>query len=68
MYGLKQDHRAWYAHLSKFLLYNEFKRGIIDSDLFLKFKGKDLLIRPIYVDDILFEATSDSTCKEFAEL
>lgn len=68
LYGLKQAPRAWYERLSKFLLTNEFKRGNVDNTLFLKTRGKELLIVQVYVDDIIFGATSDDLCKEFAEL
>jgi len=68
LYGLKQAPRAWYERLSKFLLDNGYKKGKIDNTLFLKSRGKELLIVQVYVDDIIFGATSDSLCKEFAEL
>ncbi|XP_049342929.1 uncharacterized protein LOC125807259 [Solanum verrucosum] len=67
LYGLKQAPRAWYEHLSKFLLANGFKKGKIDNTLFLKSRGKEFLIMRVYVDDIIFGATSDSLCKKFAD-
>ena len=54
LYGLKQAPRALYEQLSKFLLKHGYKRGKIDSTLFLRGKGKDLLVVKIYVDDIIF--------------
>ncbi|XP_070029439.1 uncharacterized protein [Nicotiana sylvestris] len=68
LYGLKQDPRAWYERLSKFLLKNGFKRGKIDNTLFLKKRGRNLLIVQVYVDDIIFGATADFLCEEFAKL
>jgi len=68
LYGLNQAPKAWYERLSKFLLTNRFKRGKIDNTLFLKSRTKELLIVQVYVDDIIFGATSDSLCKEFADL
>ena len=68
LYGFKQAPRAWYERLSKFLLEHDYKRGKIDNTLFLKEKGKDLLIVQIYVDDIIFGATTDKLSKEFAKL
>ena len=44
VYELKQASRAWYEHLSNFLLENDFRRGKVDNTLFLKSKGKHLLI------------------------
>lgn len=68
LYGLKQAPRAWYERLSKFLLGNGFTRGKIDNTLFLKKRGRNLLIVQVYMDDIIFGATVDSLCKEFAKL
>jgi len=68
LYGLKQAPTAWYERLSKFLLKHDSKRGKIDNILFLKEKGKDLFVVQIYVDDIIFGATTDKLTKEFAKL
>ena len=68
LYGLKQAPRAWYERLSNFLLENDFRRGKVDSTLFLKYKGKHLLIVQVYVDDIIFGATHDDLCKEFQKM
>ena len=57
LYGLKQAHRAWYKRLSNFLIENGFNRGNIDTTLFIKVKGNDILVVQIYVDDIIFGAT-----------
>ena len=54
LYGLKQAPRAWYKRLSKFLLKNGFKRGKIDSTLFLLKREQEFLIIQVYVDDIIF--------------
>ena len=68
LYGLKQAPRAWYDTLSSFLISNKFKRGNIDKTLFLKWKGKDLMIIQIYVDDIIFGSTCQNMCEEFRTL
>ena len=59
LYGLKQAPRAWYERLSKFLLKNGFKRGKIENALFLLKREQELLIIQVYVDDIIFGATSE---------
>ena len=64
---MKQAPRAWYERLSKFLIENNFSRGTIDTTLFVKTKNDDLLIVQIYVDDIIFGATNETLCKEFAK-
>jgi hypothetical protein len=66
LYRQKQAPRAWYERLSKFLLNNDFKRGKVDNTLFIKQKHNDILLVQIYVDDIIFGATNENLCKEFA--
>ncbi|XP_075077263.1 uncharacterized protein LOC107789173 [Nicotiana tabacum] len=44
LYGLKKAPRAWYEMLSKFLLENGFTRRKIDNILFMKKRGRNLLI------------------------
>ena len=68
LYGLKQAPRAWYERLSSFLLENEFTRGSVDTTLFTKRDNENLLIIQIYVDDIIFGATSEYLCEGFSKL
>nr|GEU47083.1 hypothetical protein [Tanacetum cinerariifolium] len=44
LYMLKQAPRAWYDLLSKFLLSQKFSKGTIDPTLFIRRKGKDILL------------------------
>ena len=44
LYGLKQAPRAWYERLSKFLLENDFTRGLVDKTLFIKNHSHDILV------------------------
>nr|GFA23900.1 retrovirus-related Pol polyprotein from transposon TNT 1-94 [Tanacetum cinerariifolium] len=44
LYGLKQAPRAWYDLLSPFLLSQGFSKGTVDPTLFIKRKGKDILL------------------------
>ena len=62
----KQAPRVWYERLSKFLLNNNFQRGKVDNTLFIKQRHNDILLVQIYVDDIIFGATNENLCKEFA--
>lgn len=66
-YGLKKELRAWYKRLSKFLQIMALKVEIANA-LFLKYRKNNLLIVQIYVDDIIFRATSESLYDEFAKL
>ncbi|KAK2382297.1 putative mitochondrial protein [Trifolium repens] len=68
LYGLKQAPRAWYDRLSKFLIKNGYSRGKVDTTLFIKRKGKDVLLVQIYVDDIIFGSTNPSLVKSFSNL
>jgi hypothetical protein len=66
LYGLKQAPRAWYYRLDKFLQDKGFKKGIVDSNLYINFEGDDLLVVLVYVDDIIFGCTNDSSIQWFA--
>ena len=44
LYGLKQVPRAWYERLSSFLLQNNFKKGKVDTTLFIKNSDSDMII------------------------
>jgi hypothetical protein len=68
LYGLKQAPRAWYECLRDFLITNGFKVGKADPTLFTKTIAKDLFICQIYVDDIIFESTNESSCEEFSRI
>ena len=68
LYGLKQAPRAWYERLSNFLLQNGFSKGKVDTTLFVKNHGNDILVVQIYVDDIIFGATNVCLCEEFSKV
>ncbi|KAJ9542658.1 hypothetical protein OSB04_029164 [Centaurea solstitialis] len=68
LYGLKQAPRAWYETLTNHLLSKGFKRGTIDTTLFLKKEGGDLLLVQIYVDDIIFGSTNPELCTKFSKI
>nr|GEX76255.1 hypothetical protein [Tanacetum cinerariifolium] len=58
IYGLKQAPRAWYDMLSSFLISQDFSKGSVDPTLFIYRNGNDLLLVQIYVDDIIFAAST----------
>nr|GEZ41043.1 hypothetical protein [Tanacetum cinerariifolium] len=68
LYGLKQAPRAWYDMLSSFLLSHDFSKGLVDPILFIRRNGNDLLLVQIYVDDIIFAASTLELCDLFANL
>ena len=44
LYGLKQAPKAWYDHLTSYLLDHGFKRGQVNRTLFVKQDEKSLLV------------------------
>nr|GEW04578.1 retrovirus-related Pol polyprotein from transposon TNT 1-94 [Tanacetum cinerariifolium] len=68
LYGLKQAPHAWYDMLSSFLLFQDFSKGSVDPTLFIRRNDNDLLLVQIYVDDIIFAASTIELCDLFANL
>ncbi|GJT59234.1 retrovirus-related pol polyprotein from transposon TNT 1-94 [Tanacetum coccineum] len=68
LYGLKQAPRAWYDMLSSFLISQDFSKGLVDLTLFIRRDGKELLLVQIYVDDIIFAATTPELCDLFSKI
>ncbi|GJR27915.1 retrovirus-related pol polyprotein from transposon TNT 1-94 [Tanacetum coccineum] len=68
LYGLKQAPRAWYDMLSSFLISQDFSKGSVDPTLFIRREGKELLLVQIYVDDIIFAASTPELCDLFAKI
>nr|GEY22558.1 retrovirus-related Pol polyprotein from transposon TNT 1-94 [Tanacetum cinerariifolium] len=68
LYGLKQAPRAWYDMLSLFLISQDFSKGPVDLKLFIRRNNNDLLLVQIYVDDIIFAASTPELCDLFANL
>nr|GEZ01552.1 hypothetical protein [Tanacetum cinerariifolium] len=68
LYGLKQAPRAWYDVLLQFLIDNSFQKGSIDTTLFIKKKGKHIMLIQVYVDDIIFGSTNPEYCTKFSDL
>ncbi|GJT51957.1 putative ribonuclease H-like domain-containing protein [Tanacetum coccineum] len=68
LYGLKQAPRAWYDMLSSFLISQDFFKGSVDPTLFIRKDGKELLLVQIYVDDIIFAASTPELCDLFSKI
>nr|GEU54320.1 hypothetical protein [Tanacetum cinerariifolium] len=58
LYGLKQAPRVWYDMLSSFLISQDFSKGSVDPTLFIRRNDNNLLRVQIYVDDIIFAAST----------
>ena len=67
LYGLKQAPRAWYDRLKNYLKENDFIIDKIDPTLFLLKNKNDRLIIQIFMDDIIFGATNEKMCQDFAK-
>ncbi|GJU64574.1 retrovirus-related pol polyprotein from transposon TNT 1-94 [Tanacetum coccineum] len=68
LYGLKQAPRAWYDMLSSFLISQDFSKGSVDPTMFIRKEGKELLLVQVYVDDIIFAASTPELCDLFAKI
>ncbi|GJW03937.1 retrovirus-related pol polyprotein from transposon TNT 1-94 [Tanacetum coccineum] len=68
LYGLKQAPRMWYDMMSSFLISQDFSKGSVDPTLFIRQNGKEILLVQIYVDDIIFAASTPELSDQFAKL
>nr|GEX45767.1 copia protein [Tanacetum cinerariifolium] len=59
---------AWYDMLSSFLISQDFSKGSVDPTLFIRRNVNDLLLVQIYVDDIIFAASTPELCDLFAKI
>lgn len=67
LYGIKQALRSWYERLGNFLLEIGFQKGQVDTTLFRKTLKNNILIIQVDIDDIIFDSTSATICKEFSK-
>ncbi|GJS50894.1 retrovirus-related pol polyprotein from transposon TNT 1-94 [Tanacetum coccineum] len=68
LYGLKQAPRAWYDMLSAFLISQDFSKGSVDPTLFIRWDDKEIRLVQIYVDDIIFAASTPELCDLFSKI
>ncbi|GJW67104.1 retrovirus-related pol polyprotein from transposon TNT 1-94 [Tanacetum coccineum] len=68
LYRLKQAPRAWYDMLSSFLISQDFSKGSVDPTIFIRRERKESLLVQIYVDDIIFAASTPELCDLFAKI
>ncbi|GJY51390.1 retrovirus-related pol polyprotein from transposon TNT 1-94 [Tanacetum coccineum] len=47
---------------------NNFSKGVVDSTLFTRKEGKDILLVQNYVDDIIFASIDPTLCETFSEI
>ncbi|GJR20071.1 retrovirus-related pol polyprotein from transposon TNT 1-94 [Tanacetum coccineum] len=58
----------WYDMLSSFLISQDFSKGSVDPTLFIRRDGKELLLVQIYVDDIIFAASTPELYDLFSKI
>ncbi|GKC42616.1 retrovirus-related pol polyprotein from transposon TNT 1-94 [Tanacetum coccineum] len=68
LYGLKQAPHVWYDMFSLFLISQDFSKGSVDPTLFIHKEGKELFLVQVYVDDIIFVASTPELCDLFAKI
>ena len=67
LYRFKQAPRAWYKRLFDYLVKKEYSRGGANQTLFIKRSNNDVIVAQIYVDNIVFGATSHGIMDHFVE-
>ena len=65
LYGLKQAPKACYARLHSYLQVQGFKRGSIDSNIYYKIIGDNMIIVEEYVDNSIFGSDDEKMSKDF---
>jgi hypothetical protein len=65
LYGLKQALWAWYARLKTFLLEHGYAIGSVDKTFFTLNHDTEFLLVQIYMDDIIFGASSHTLMSRF---
>jgi hypothetical protein len=65
LYRLKQAPRSWYAMLKIVLLEHGYVMGSVDKTLFTLKHSNDFLLVQIYVDDIIFDGSSQTLVYSF---
>jgi hypothetical protein len=65
LYGFKQAPQTWYAGLKTFLLEHGYVMGSVDKTLFTLKYGNDFLLVQIYLNDIIFGASSHVLVSRF---
>ncbi|CAL8990716.1 unnamed protein product [Prunus brigantina] len=66
LYRLKQAPRAWNSRIDTYFINTGFRRSKSEPTLYTKTQGKsDILIVPLYVDDLIYTGNNEEIIKEF---
>ena len=58
---------AWYSRLDKYLQQQGFRRGNVDSNLYIKMDKESMIIIEVYGYDIIFRSDDGRLSKQFAK-
>lgn len=53
------------SRLDTYLIQQGFKKGMVDSNLYIRTEKESQLVVVVYVDDIIFGGSRDEMCKTF---
>jgi hypothetical protein len=65
VYGLKQAPRLWNENINAFMTANGFSRSLIDSCLYHRHRGGEVLYVALFVDDLVIAGSSMHAVDEF---
>jgi hypothetical protein len=66
LYGLKQDARAWYSRMHRYIQQAGFIKGNADNNLYIKVSQDNILLIEFYVDDIIFGSDDGRLSQKFS--
>jgi hypothetical protein len=64
LYGLRQAPRAWYIDIGGYLDERRFQRSPLDSNMYVKSVGNDIIVLVIYVYDIIITGSEVSVIEQ----
>jgi hypothetical protein len=67
LYRLKQDPRAWYLGLDRYLHQQGFRKGNENNNPYIKVDQDNILIMEFYVDGIIFISDDDTMSRKFSK-
>jgi hypothetical protein len=66
LHGIKQDPKALYSRLGRYLQQQGFRTGNADKNIYIKVDRDNILIIEVYVDDIIFRSDDDMMSQKFS--
>jgi hypothetical protein len=66
-YSVKQDPRAWYSRLDKYLQQAGFRKGSVDINHYIKVSQDSILLIEVYVDDNIYGRDDERLSHKFSK-